>query len=70
MEIQIQNTIQFYFPTTAVSLSVFSATMQKKKTLKKYLSLPPLLAILFRNQVRNCICPIYDVTKGTDDSPS
>lgn len=30
MEIQIQNTIQFYFPTTAVSLSVFSATMQKK----------------------------------------
>lgn len=35
MEIQIQNTIQFYFPTTAVSLSVFSATMQKKKNIEK-----------------------------------
>lgn len=69
MEIQIQNTIQFYFPTTAVSLSVFSATMEKRK-LKKYLSLPPLLAILFRNQVLNSIWPIYDVTKGADNSPS
>lgn len=40
-----------------------------KKNIEK-VPLPPLLAILFRNQVLNSICPIYDVIKGTDNSPS